>query len=1740
VNKQRRTWFPPFLVIGGFMLMLAAGLFPRQAEAAVSIECEILVEDDDALMPGQAPFAVVGSNVEEDGEGVEGADPVVAWPGAGDPLIVYIDPISGASGVQVTIYGYNFTGVTSVTLTSGTETVVVPPDSITLAGVDDAGVPDGYDEIVFTTPAPPVATGGVTDVTVSNTTGGTGTLSGGFFYIIPSPYPGLPGSSTVTWVEVIVSTNILDGFQAVLDEFVAEYSVEPTPEELLDLFRGYLDSVFHSVTLWVDGYSEGEEENGFFSGDDRPLEPLLDSNDNGAIDDSENLAAEVYENFIPGSRARVFSFARNPGLGAMLRAAATHENVNADPPVTPPPDMLLPYSVPVGGADETMDQIVYRFACAWPDHNVVQSSGRTGSGFVDIGSGFEVPRIAWPTENPALNVTGRVSAHVSNQYIGGSGDGEEDSELFIGNDYFVTFQPGCGYPANAVLNFRIVPETPAGQLPGIQTDPPPPEDAAFEGCESESSIGGAEGTNYIVNIVPMNYTTDEEQQYSPPGVKTRMRPDVVGTPEEELYRPGSLPRIIQMEYPTAVLGIHAHGGDPSDIATAVFPNRITVTFTDIGGGAQFGRPLASVFAGDGDFNPWFGLDDMERQHGYRGVDFYRDSDNDGDLNPESDDVYASDPLIIQGIANAWEPYYFIQNPGKGVAPWFRDDPEWTIVLNLTNRVIYRSPRVPDRDPEPMDDSNFADFALESPIGADDTPDFFVAIQLDSGYADTPGAPRIGDGTGIKYGADFRVYVKPELVVGDSDSDGMPDDWEMSYGLDPFDSADASEDPDDDGYDNLEEYHGNSNPQDVGSVPAPPDDGAYEGLDDMARRGGLDQFPGGMIFSVQEEAAGGLGCETSNTTMAERQAPPQHAVMQTHNYVINVADGSNPFTVRGKMETVPFFNEADLTGAGGPRSPFFREPPTFFGPDADPPLSDFTWWIDVTEWPPLTLLEEHNFLEDAIGHRLMAQRIDSLSEPTCVLGLNVVNTPDTVTLANNNLKVARIECYIVSEDHRGTTGFQPGDLLAVADDGLGDTGISLWQDAGSNGWFDEDDDTQLPLMIAEIGTVPEPINMDGIDQGTPDLWGYRVILEPVTAFNVPIDDIGDNEGDDLYIAVQTSNAISYKDKIEVVIPHSGITFLPTGNSAPSGTLRYARDLPLPLPIEVGDAHPRSDDNRYFFVSQLLANVPTQLNSLTRPDYDSDADGVADAQGIGPLEQVPVIGLDVATLNQDAEVYLEYLVVEFYNQGEDGDGDGIPDDENFSPGVDLLPFAASDDLAFESFDSPRDIGTVTVTTWHFGEGKYMLVGEPLVDLETTDINPATGEPLIVTLNAPFTGLLADIVAGPGDTVISGERLAWLAHVGSGIALYRDNDDHPNNRNGKFDPPRLLRDPNGLPYFDYIDVPVVFDDPPDLVGVSGEPPIQVRMAFSSPGTDNWEGTVDPINEPTPTPLEDQITEWAGYEDGRFGRQLVPTTFGRRENGNFIQGHPDAGDDFFVVIRTSEAIEENDNFSAGIVSWGPDTPTGVDADTFTAPPAPWQSSDEYEKFEQSPWGSRGVGYIEILSPDTPPEPRAYTNLGGFDFLRTRATVQAETDMLYTTTETIPVAPPTGGGGQPGFEGQLSLEGGGGGGGGCFIATAAYGTRYEEHVVALVKFRDKYLLTSAGGTWLVKRYYSLSPRVAEFIARHEIVRAVVRQIIRPAAAIARLCLMTSAAGKIAILFGSALGLAALMTARRKWRSVRV
>ncbi|HBI23040.1 MAG TPA: hypothetical protein DDX84_02255, partial [Nitrospiraceae bacterium] len=71
-------------------------------------------------------------------------------------------------------------------------------------------------------------------------------------------------------------------------------------------------------------------------------------------------------------------------------------------------------------------------------------------------------------------------------------------------------------------------------------------------------------------------------------------------------------------------------------------------------------------------------------------------------------------------------------------------------------------------------------------------------------------------------------------------------------------------------------------------------------------------------------------------------------------------------------------------------------------------------------------------------------------------------------------------------------------------------------------------------------------------------------------------------------------------------------------------------------------------------------------------------------------------------------------------------------------------------------------------------------------------------------------------------------------------------------------------------------------------------------------------------------------------------------------------------------------------------------------------------------------------------------------------------------------------------------------GGGGCFIATAAYGSYIEPHVMVLRNFRDHHLLTNPVGSALVALYYRLSPPLADIIREHEGLRMMSRMVLTP------------------------------------------
>ncbi len=90
------------------------------------------------------------------------------------------------------------------------------------------------------------------------------------------------------------------------------------------------------------------------------------------------------------------------------------------------------------------------------------------------------------------------------------------------------------------------------------------------------------------------------------------------------------------------------------------------------------------------------------------------------------------------------------------------------------------------------------------------------------------------------------------------------------------------------------------------------------------------------------------------------------------------------------------------------------------------------------------------------------------------------------------------------------------------------------------------------------------------------------------------------------------------------------------------------------------------------------------------------------------------------------------------------------------------------------------------------------------------------------------------------------------------------------------------------------------------------------------------------------------------------------------------------------------------------------------------------------------------------------------------------------------------------GGPGVTALGNGGGGrdaevtGADCFIATAVFGSNQAPHVRILRAFRDRFLLTSEAGRWLVTIYYRYSPPVATWLEKHDSARTAVRILLTP------------------------------------------
>ncbi|MAZ25408.1 MAG: hypothetical protein CMK41_06515 [Porticoccaceae bacterium] len=131
--------------------------------------------------------------------------------------------------------------------------------------------------------------------------------------------------------------------------------------------------------------------------------------------------------------------------------------------------------------------------------------------------------------------------------------------------------------------------------------------------------------------------------------------------------------------------------------------------------------------------------------------------------------------------------------------------------DLDEHMMGTDPVDPDSDDDGVDDFNDV-FPLD-PLESIDTDSDGIGNNADTdddndgvldSEDDAPLDPTNDtDGDGVANQDD--AFPQNDSYSLDSDSDGMPDSWELLYGLDPNDPSDASSDRDNDGYTALEEF-----------------------------------------------------------------------------------------------------------------------------------------------------------------------------------------------------------------------------------------------------------------------------------------------------------------------------------------------------------------------------------------------------------------------------------------------------------------------------------------------------------------------------------------------------------------------------------------------------------------------------------------------------------------------------------------------------------------------------------------------------------------------------------------------------------------------------------------------------------------------------------------------------------------------------------------------------------------------
>ncbi len=968
----------------------------------------------------------------------------------------------------------------------------------------------------------------------------------------------------------------------------------------------------------------------------------------------------------------------------------------------------------------------------------------------------------------------------------------------------------------------------------------------------------------------------------------------------------------------------------------------------------------------------------------------------GDFPLFPDDFRTTDANLdlISGDILQWE--YIALPPGGG-------DPWWKLKMNFWGGRRRRD--IDEDDVEGYLETTPDNAASDAYSGSEYTSDYFVVVRTDSGFQDI--SMTSPSGTGATMGADFRAFIEPRRT----DSKGNQVGGVYVDSMIPHPSSG-------DTYWQDEVYWGSEEPwwpeRTINAKASKP---ARIGLDvhdlvlvyesESAHSYETDIFFGdgpnsdagclGFVMGFGDPTDFEYWMDPFDLQRARFYNGHTVGVLRYRYFgsiSINLIGDSvvrfayDETNSRGQFafETTPFHNNEAPEEDG--RSAAYPNPP------AQPFLPWYSTWPKENnpyEYPRLS-----DWPADAVQARLLTQKVDIDSSHTAMLGINAVTSTDPIVQAGREAPSLAV-MYVAFWG----PDFTPSDLKPLDAEGKRyDSGVLLWQDADNNGTFFEakpfEDYTDLPITGAGFDelvplrnltwpTESELVDLDGDGQAD-DMNGDGVVDDadkawvlafyPEFQWEIPTSDPGvwmyaiddyecgsidfdkqastkvsgvarletqlsagsdakqeddllseENAGDDLFVTVCTSDSMQRFESFRAVVPatlptrsegarKAGIQFFPQVNTSASAYIKSSPD---------------EDAVQDFYGHDMLqVNVPMKILNLGNQ---------LETVYIGGAPRA-LLGLDISTNRETAGTLAS---------GESGEGSAktfVVQGQTWTEDAFIGEWLV--DEGYETYEIVgNDADSLTLRSGTPRSGQWRIVTEP------TFLEQVTVELYNEGTDADFNPLL-DLLPLSQDQAVSG------------VALYRDNDAHPDNRNGQFDPT--------------VDIPLPLDAAPVYTGQTGEN-TQVRFVFSSPGTDDL-----------PVPLEEQ----------ERNRQWVPDTFGTTASHSF------AGADFFVVVRVSNNMQDGDNFRIGLVNWGPNTPTAPDPDTWAR--LSGEERNGFAKFEEFPWAEHGVGFITYFK-DAPvsyfmdgAQAGRRTDNSGFNWLRSASTQKRRSSVV--TARPKPVTP--------------------------------------------------------------------------------------------------------------------------------------